>query len=185
MKKRTPKQTFLLSLSLCLLPAAGSCKRPLPNLDNPFNELRGRFLNLKASDIGFKPSKDRQILGASLEFFIQDNIVSLVAVSDGSASLYFSTGGGIIGIGQHKEAVEPIKAFLNQAQMHLPDAKLVTETPLPAKGQTLLYLITTEGIKQVIAPDMMTLPERSPFFPLFDAGQHVISVARMTEEKRH
>jgi hypothetical protein len=64
-----------------------------------YDGLRKQILELKTEQLG-APS-DQAVLAVVMETGYAQAVASLVAVMDGSASLYFSNGGGIIGAGVH------------------------------------------------------------------------------------
>ena len=64
--------------------------------------LRRMLLSAKPSDFGLTPTAELpRVWAAMMEMRLGKADVSLVAVAEGSTSLYFSRGGGIIGGGEH------------------------------------------------------------------------------------
>ncbi len=64
--------------------------------------LRDNLLATKPSDVHLAPTEELPHVWATLmEMKISGNVVSLAAVAEGTTSLYFSNGGGIIGAGEH------------------------------------------------------------------------------------
>lgn len=65
--------------------------------------LRATLLRAKAADYGLVATPELpRVWGAMMEMRMGNADVSLVAVAEGSTSLYFSNGGGIIGGGEHE-----------------------------------------------------------------------------------
>jgi hypothetical protein len=62
--------------------------------------LRNGLLTAKAETTGLKPAAN-EVWGVMMEIGYSKAVASLVAVADGTVSLYFSNGGGIIGLGPH------------------------------------------------------------------------------------
>jgi hypothetical protein len=58
-------------------------------------------------------------LGGLMEMGIGANVATLVVVADGTTSFYFSTGGGIIGVGFHEPVKGPSKPFLAALERHV------------------------------------------------------------------
>jgi hypothetical protein len=66
-------------------------------LADVYRGLRAQALQLTAAQVGPADA----VFGVLMETGYPEAVVSLVALSDGTASLYFSNGGGIIGTGGH------------------------------------------------------------------------------------
>jgi hypothetical protein len=105
-------------------------------------------------------------------------VVTLFCVADGTTSLYFSTGGGAIGCGQHASVAALAKAFVIVANTFLDQTKAVAEFPLPSVGRVRFYLRAFEGTRtwEALEDDLGNM--RDPLSPLFHAGHRVISAIR-------
>lgn len=68
---------------------------------NPVLELRRRLLAARAAELGLVAGAPTEAWGVLMETAYPDAVVTLVALADGTTSLYFSNGGGIIGAGAH------------------------------------------------------------------------------------
>jgi hypothetical protein len=67
---------------------------------------------------------------------------TLVAFDDGTTSLYFSSGGGVLGAGAHDAVKRAAAAFREEASKVQGRFTGVTEFPLPAGGTSVFYLVT-------------------------------------------
>ena len=75
--------------------------------------LRKMLLSAKPSDFGLVPTPALpRVWAAMLELRFGESIASLVAVAEGSTSLYLSTGGGVIGGGEHESVRKENRKFL-------------------------------------------------------------------------
>jgi hypothetical protein len=81
---------------------------------NPFNGLRQRALTVDAKMIGISPGKG-QIWGAIVDLGMDTGTATIVCFTDGTTSLYLSTGGGINGGGQHEAVRKVTRTFLAAA----------------------------------------------------------------------
>lgn len=72
-------------------------------------------------------------------------IITIVTYRTGDASLYFSTGGGIIGGVTHAEIVRASKALITQAESLLPDAGSADTALRAEPGMLKFYFMTTKG----------------------------------------
>jgi hypothetical protein len=108
--------------------------------------------------------------------------VTLFALSDGTTSLYFSNGGGVIG-GQGHEAVRSANgALLNQANHSLQDLTLGETFPIPETARTVFYVLTDSGTLTGGALENDLGNGRHPLSSLFHAGHDVISQLRLISE---
>ena len=111
-----------------------------------YKVLRKQALTLGISEIGLKPDKSKPVYGVLMETGYDDAVVTLSAIGDGSVSLYFSNGGGIIGIGEHKKPREACFSLLSLANELTSPLKITNKFPLPKKGYTTFYFLTSDGV---------------------------------------
>jgi len=90
---------------------------------------------------------------SGMETGYPDAVVSLLAIGDGTVSLYFSNGGGIIGLGQHEEPNKVSKELLQMTSQFLSDFSSTTERTLPAPDMTRFYVFTFDGTLVVEAKE--------------------------------
>lgn len=106
-----------------------------------------------------------------------------VAMADGSASIYLSTGGGFIGGGQQHEAIRKAAMnFVRVAASYRPQMAVVKTFPLPGDGETTFYLLTDSGVYSALAQTDLLGAKEHPLAPLFAAGQEVITQYRLTQQ---
>ena len=115
---------------------------------NPYPRLRALALNARREHhIDIAPlSGPTEPWGIIMEWVVSAAVITLVAFRDGSASAYFSTGGGLLG----GQAYEPIRRAAQhavgvaaefQSQM-----QLAVEFPLPQPGIVVFYALTDSGV---------------------------------------
>ena len=110
-------------------------------------------------------------------------VASLVTFWDGTTSIYFSNGGGVIGGGEHAEIRETSKALLTAADNYLKNFDAVTEHPLPDVGRVRFYARTVEGLLSAEAAEKDLGEGRHALSPLFHAGHDVIGHLREISEQ--
>ena len=107
-----------------------------------------------------------------------EGAATLLAVVDGSVSLYTSTGGGVIGAGEHPSVRQPAMKFINIAEQYFEEFTKTTDSSLPAPGRIRFYLMTFSGTFTGDF-DENTLGEgHHKLSKLFYAGHEVISAMR-------
>ena len=105
-------------------------------------------------------------------------VASVVMLADGTTSLYLSSGGGIIGAGQHKPVAAASATFLKAANQNVSLMQSATTFPLPLPQHTRFYLLSTEGTWTAEAKEQDLGNNRLPLSPLFHLGHAVITAIR-------
>lgn len=124
------------------------------------------------------------VWGVLMETGYPEAAVTLVALGDGTASLYFSSGGGVIGGGPHPSIDAAARRLVGLAGSHLSKMSRTSEFPLPASGEVTFYVLTTNGVLQADAREETLGAGDHPLSELFFAGHHVITGLREVTEKR-
>lgn len=151
---------------------------PMPSASNP-SSLRDLALTVTATDLAVVPSQGLpNVWGVLMETGYPEAVVTLVGFADGTTSLYFSNGGGIIGAGEHVPVREATARFLQAAETHLGSLTPVTDTPVPAVGRIRFYVRTFAGTLGAETSEDDLGYGRHPLSPLFHAGHAVITAAR-------
>jgi hypothetical protein len=154
---------------------------------NVMPEMRAQVLALKPDDIGItKATYPRDVWGLLMETGVPEGgAFSLVALADGTTSLYFSTGGGVIGAGQHERVRSTSHDLLAKANEFHKLAKPASAHPLPGPGQVIFYFLSYSGVLSYSAPEVSLGEGKDRLSALFLAGHHVISEVRQAEQARH
>ena len=80
-------------------------------------DLRAMIFNLDPAEIGLtRENFDYPVWGIVMETGFPDGSFTLVSLAEGTTSLYFSNGGGIIGGGEHESVRQAASYFLTRAQ---------------------------------------------------------------------
>ena len=144
--------------------------------------LRSMVLNLTPGEIGMSSDNSQgTVWGVVMETGMDGGFYTLVALADGTTSLYFSTGGGIIGAGEHESVRAASRDFLASANQFASAAAPVTDTAPPGRGSTQFFLLTFDGLRSYRAPEVDLGEERDPFAPMFHSGHAVISALRLAQ----
>jgi hypothetical protein len=132
--------------------------------------LRKMLLSAKPTDFGLAPTTELpRVWGAMLELRFMDSIASLVAVAKGSTSLYLSTGGGIIGGGEHEPVRKETRRFLALIEKTL-EMFVPIDAPLPIlQGSAAFAVLTYEGLRGARDTEERMMQQQSPLWPAFCA----------------
>jgi hypothetical protein len=165
----------LLVASRFIKPAQSDAGAPAAN---PYRELREQALTVESAKVGIE-AVEGHAWGAIMDMRIDDAIVTVVSFADGTASIYFSNGGGFIGGHQHDAVRGAAKTFVDAASAALPVMRPATSYPFPAAGYVAFYA-RTASITQAAEADEQRLQSApaGPLAALYAAGHGVITAYR-------
>jgi hypothetical protein len=139
-------------------------------------------LELAPETVGIHPSDEHpKVWGALMELGMPEGVATLVALADGTTSMYTSTGGGTIGAGEHESVARQAHVFLRTIEEHL-DALDDQEASLPSAGDVHLRALTYAGSLGAIASSEELARARGPLSAVFFAGHNVITAIRKLEQ---
>jgi hypothetical protein len=147
-----------------------------------YDGLRSQVLALDPAQVGLTPSEFGPVWGLLMETGYPEAVATLVALGDGTVSLYFSNGGGIIGVGGHEGPRQACRELLAFAPAFLDKVERAAEHPLPAQGRTRFSLLTFNGVFAAEATENDLGENRHPLSPLFYKAQAVITQARLVSQ---
>jgi len=152
--------------------------------ENPFEELRNRAFKTTPEDLELSlPDNKTVVYGVIMDWEMGGAVATTVSYQTGDASLYLSSGGGVIGGGQHKNVNSVAKQFVNLAQTFIDKAVRTETNPLPEKNFIKFYLLTNKGI-YVGQEEMKNFENNSSaWIKLFEEGNNVLSELRSVSEK--
>jgi hypothetical protein len=172
--------------------SAASTERKAPSLQASRHSaetvalLRERLLEPGgAAKWGLDGSKPVQ--GVLMETGYANGSASLVALENGAASLYLSTGGGVIG----GESIPEVRAAA--IRMCELAARLVPEAPaspgdakhpLPAPSEVRFLILTPDGVRTLVTSRAGAERGRGAQRDLFHAGHAVLTALREASEAR-
>jgi hypothetical protein len=145
--------------------------------------LREQALRVTAAELRLTPTAARaHVWGVLMESWHPEAVSTLVAIADGTASLYFSNGGGVVGAGTHDSVRAAAEAFLSVAEAHL---KVFAPTAValpPSAGRVHFYVRTFGGTVGAGANDLELRHGRHALSPVFNAGHALIAAMRHATE---
>lgn len=141
--------------------------------------LRDRALSVSAADIGIEETE--RVWGVIMDSGLgEDRWFTVVTFLDGTASLYLSTGGGVIGGAFHENVRDSVAKAIEVADEMSDLARLSTPGIPPAGSSVRFYLKKDDQLLATADIAESDLAERiSPMAPLFWAMQDVIAQLRM------
>lgn len=159
-----------------------------PPENDVYHNLRNRALNVTTAELGLDRDPKAPIHAVIMETGYPEAIATFACFRDGTASLYFSTGGGVIGGGQQesvRNACFEMLSITNQyAQDFIAACDPVSTFPLPGKGEVFFYLVTSDAVYQAQCAEDALAEQRDPFSALFNNCHAVMSEVREIEQNR-
>jgi hypothetical protein len=117
---------------------------------------------------------------AAMEFGLSDAVATIVAIADGTVSMYLSTGGGAIGAGGHAAVKAAADRFRTVAADSRGLLQRTEDFPLPETGQVRFHTRSADGDFTGFAEEAALRSGRHPLSPLYGAGQDLLTEIRLS-----
>jgi hypothetical protein len=111
------------------------------------------------------------VRGVLMELGGPTAFATLVALGDGTASIYISTGGGIIGAGSRPAINAAARVVVASAVDALPALTPTSTYPPPSPGEATLYVLTNQGVRGWGGPGGSISGQDHPLSALWWASQ--------------
>ena len=187
MKKQLTLLTVLLAVLGCSVPRQANSQNKKPESKatptatessakaaEAMKGLRDRLFTSSAEEIGLSGEVAKaKVWGALMEVAFPDGVGTLVSIRDGSASLYTSTGGGVLGV-----TSDQAKRFVAEAEKHLAQMEPAKSFPYPTVGRIKFYVLTREGVYTAEVDEQELVGGGHALSPLFTAANDVLTTLR-------
>jgi hypothetical protein len=159
---------------------SGASSAPRAHRANAFAGLRTMALQSTRANFGLgAASAPDQPFVVLADWGDARGATTIVAVADGSASVYSSDGAGSIGGGQtHPTIHDAALRTVELAAAALPQAHPATAYPVAAQGQVTFYLVTDAGVYTATAAQDDLNANRSPLSALAASTQKIVAEYR-------
>jgi hypothetical protein len=119
------------------------------------------------------------VRGAVMDWGIGAGLATLVAIDDGTVSLYLNPGGGTIGAGTHPSVAQAAAAFRAEAERARGAFSPAQSHPAPGPDSVVFYLLTDSATLATTAVSMDALQGTNhPLASLGAAAQAVLTEVR-------
>ena len=141
--------------------------------------LREQVFRVEPQELGLTPTTARpHVWGVLMETGYPEAVVTLVAIADGTTSLYFSNGGGILGAGEHESVRAASEMLLEVAEAHLGSFSAAATPKIPQVGRVRFHVRTFAGTLTAEAGEEDLGEDRHVLSPVFYAAHEVIGAIR-------
>jgi hypothetical protein len=147
------------------------------------SKVRQNLLTSSAQKLGLTPV--RGVWGVLMERGYAKGIATVVALTDGTADMYISTGGSVTGGRAYAPARTAAQALCQQAADALDELQPAKDFPAPAKGAVRFYVLTDGGVRTV-EHDLLNARRdagEDKLAPLFAAGDAVLDAIKAATSK--
>lgn len=153
--------------------------------NNAYEGLKELALEINGDESGYSQLGDDDPYKALVEFCVSGTPVSIFAALDGTASIYFGTGGGYLGGGQKSEDIAKLAVYLvSGVREAIPTMSLVNHFESPIQGKVTYYGVTRNGVYSVIGDEQLARDEKCEYFKLYHLSQFIISHYRNISENK-
>ncbi|HSJ30445.1 MAG TPA: hypothetical protein VK933_03365 [Longimicrobiales bacterium] len=155
--------------------------------DNPYEGLRQQVLRVKPSNIGLQISAEAPIFGVVMETGMGRDVATFLCMTDGTVSLYLSTGGGVIGAGQHeavRAASDEMLRLTNEYAAAYLEACGQHPGRSPKNGMVHFHLLTSDGPHTAECRESDLQTQQDPFSNLYSNCHQVMAEVREAESAR-
>jgi hypothetical protein len=157
----------------------------IPEPEQVYLQLRTRIVHLDPNELGLSPSTSApRVWGVVMEIGYQVGLATLVCFADGTTSLYYSTGGGMLGSAEYGPVSEASKALVSQAENYLVHFSSKNEFPLPTVGQVSFIVLTYSGLLTGEASEESLASGKHLLAPLFLKAHETLEQLRLLREKK-
>jgi hypothetical protein len=127
---------------------------------------------------------ESSVVGVAMEVGLAGGSCLVYGLRDGTASLYFSTGGGILG-GQGRPTIHAAaKKFVRSARELVTRLPLVREHPLPSLGRVRFSIFTPEGVRAAEAEEAELVAGRGDLALLFKSANDLLTRFRLMQASK-
>jgi hypothetical protein len=146
---------------------------------NAYSGLRTMALNTTPVQLQLTiPENQTKVYGILMDWDLGEGIATVICYSTGDASIYLSSGGGMIGAGHHEIVNREAKKLLENAQNYLSKTVQTELTPLPKKNWVNFYFLTNKG-KYFAEETIENFNNHSSvWLPIFEGFNTIITESR-------
>lgn len=142
-------------------------------------DLRSQALQIEPNLLGIDVSSESELIAIMMEFNCSGTAVALLAVADGTTSLYFGNGGGIIGAGAIAAVRQIACEFVAIASRFTSSADSSDSTnQIPNEHFVRFYFVTKRGVSTITALEELLGNGGHRCSDCFYKGQELIASIR-------
>lgn len=110
--------------------------------EDAYQSLREMMLDAVENGLTQPSPEHPDVSGLIVDIPAEGGFVTIVSLTDGTTSVYTSTGGGTVGAGAHEAVAEANERLLSVVQTHLEVFTLASDGSLPDSGHVRFHVLT-------------------------------------------
>ena len=140
-------------------------------------------LTTPPGELGFVPDAEYPtVYGVLVDWPMDGDVVTILALRGGTASLYTTFAFQVIGGEAHAQVRKAAERCVTVASDYATSGEPVTDYPYPEGGQVYFYLLTYDGVRRCVGNETAIERGSDPTSELFAAAQDVMTELRLTVE---
>lgn len=165
------------------VPTPEPAVQPEPSTETVYQGLRNMVLCGTRERFGLaSTATPNEPWGVVMDWGVPNGTATVMALSDGSASIYLSSGGGYLG-GQKEEAVRSAALHAVAVAREYPSQmRKTSDYVLPVTGEVVFYLLTDSGAFTSTAKEIELRNPAHSLAKLGNAMQGIVTQYRILEE---
>lgn len=148
-----------------------------------YSDLREMILNIDPGEYDLPPLGDSRLFGAVMELGYEAATATVVGLTDGTTSLYTTSGFGVIGGGAHDAVRQATSEWLLEMSELVPELALASAVDPPATTDVQFIALTYDGHRVGQAGEVSLQRGNSPLASLYRSGQRVLTQLHEVEER--
>ena len=167
------------------MPILDLLRRRRPEPTEAYLDLRSMVFELQPDVAGMAPTPELpRVWGAIVDWAVGDGFATFVAISDGTASMYLSSGGGVIGGGERPAIARAATRLVATVEREL-DAMAPAAAPVPPQpGVVMYWALTFDGLRSASHAASGPPHDDPSLEALGSAFQEYVRQFRLFEEER-
>jgi hypothetical protein len=143
-------------------------------------EISPLFEQLRSTALAFKDSNapTGDLYGVVMETGLAGGVATLIALGDGTISLYFTNGNAFLGSGERDGPTRSAHRFATTAMRLLESIPASPDASLAREGETKFFVLIDGGVRSAAGATVDLGEGRHKLAPLFRAGHALLAEVR-------
>jgi hypothetical protein len=144
-----------------------------------YHGLRTMALGSVEQGLALPSSEHADVSGMVVDIPSGGGFATVVALTDNTASMYTSAGGGTIGAGEHQAVAEAVHGLLSVVQAQLGSFKRHDDGSLPPAGNVRFHVLTPSALRvEDVSEDSFWGRAPSDLTPVIASVQNLVTAIR-------
>ncbi|MDI1243223.1 MAG: hypothetical protein PSX80_15015 [bacterium] len=155
---------------------------PEQSKEDPYLDIRSMALSMPAGQFEIDASSEFEPYGVVLDWNVGKGAATFTAFKSGDASMYASTGGGIIGGVGHDNVKIAAQSLVRRSKIFIKNAKKTDDISVARDGTVKFFFLTTNG--RFVSEETLDNLDNgsSPWLELFIEANKLITELRALGE---